>query len=112
MPVWESYLWEQLIRADHHLIYLDSLNDTRSRIRDTLPKAEREIHTIMIKHYRDLVEEISEILEAVEERINGIVDHPDSSAAIHNFLQVQHNAMEREENSLRTALLQHTRTLH
>ena len=47
---------------------------------------------------------INNKLEAVEGEIEKIDNHPNSSAAIHSFLQKQHAAMEREENSLRAAL--------
>ena len=49
---------------------------TKSQTEDILSKAEGKIHKIMLDHHRKLTEVINRKLEAVEEKIQGIMHHP------------------------------------
>ena len=77
---------------------------TRAKIGRILLKADWEIHKTTVNDYSELIITINNKLEAVEDKLKGLEQDPNSSMAIHQTIHHQHALMERQEHNLRRAL--------
>ena len=113
----KAYLHSTLHRAKHHLSYfdicensdrvplglriegkfnpieLDSPSSTKIQIEHVLQRTDREIQDILVQHYRNILPELQEELERLENRLNNIQTHrnttPSGRAMIERKLNYQ-----------------------